>query len=238
MPRGFLRTSSSSRTGEKYLSYDPHHTGETGYLYTAVSDYEWGDYREVQTGERYASLTDHKIYEFSGDDYTPNLIFTLPVGASFFNKADNFFYLFDGTDFLKASNNPAADLSELIVAPVQGVVDSVKRDYKDYVTPSTIGETYIYLDAYSPDATLFTAISSDTWDEGVILPIGGRYASQADSKIYVLKKDRYDYTVADQFNVPVNVPFFNQADNFIYAYDGTRFVKAIDILPMPKGRGF
>ena len=122
-------------------------------------------------------------------------------------------------------NNPAADLSELIVAPVQGVV-AIRNNSPDYVNPSAVGEKYIYFETYNSSAYLYTAISSDEWNNGVAVQVGERYASLTNHKIYQFRQGRYDGEIAaDQFDIPVGVPFFNQADNCLYFFTGSGFVK-------------
>ena len=56
-------------------------------------------------GARYASSTDHKIYSSNGSALSDEAV---PTGGTFLNKADNFLYVYDGANFIKASNNSAS----------------------------------------------------------------------------------------------------------------------------------
>lgn len=102
-------------TGEefdKYIFYtgliSPQAEHEYNKLITKLSNSAYQS-AHINTGDRYASLDDHRIYDFGLDgDFSP---VDIPVGATFLNKSDNIFYLYDGNNFLPVNNNGAASTS-------------------------------------------------------------------------------------------------------------------------------
>lgn len=84
--------------GDKYLEYDG--GNYSGGFYTSVTGGSWDNYKAVQKGDRYASSTDFKIYEFK-EQYEVIFPIDIPVGIPFLNKADNSLYVFDGTQIVK-----------------------------------------------------------------------------------------------------------------------------------------
>lgn len=94
-----------SAEGDKYIVYEPEETDYSGWLFTAVSDSDWGYGTEIKNGEFYASLDNHKIYSFGGWEAMPFMPVPIPVGVPFLNKADNCLYVYDGSDFIKVGGN-------------------------------------------------------------------------------------------------------------------------------------
>lgn len=84
--------------GDIYLEYDGRNY--SGTFYTSVTGSSWDTYRNVQKGDRYASFTDFKIYEFK-EQYEVIFPIDIPIGVPFLNKADNSLYVYDGTQFVK-----------------------------------------------------------------------------------------------------------------------------------------
>lgn len=74
-----------------------------GAIYTFTDD-GWNEGRPTVDGERYASLTDHKIYTSNGAGVTGQEV---PNGGMFLNKADGYIYVYDAKadEFVKASKD-------------------------------------------------------------------------------------------------------------------------------------
>ena len=64
------------------------------------------------------------------------------------------------------------------------------------------------------DAGLYTAIDKDTWDDGLGVNIGTRYASSTDRRIYERDEDGFKVET-----IPDGGVFLNRADDCIYAHD-------------------
>ena len=95
---------SPSAAGDKYLDYEPNDTNFSGWLFTAVSDSDWGYGTQIDNiDDFYASLDNHKIYSFGGWSAKPFMPITIPTGVPFLNKADNSLYVWDGSQFIKTS---------------------------------------------------------------------------------------------------------------------------------------
>lgn len=71
-------------------------------IYTATAADTWNSGVITANGARYASSTDHKIYSSNGSALSDDPI---PTGGIFLNKDDNFLYVYDGSNFIKASND-------------------------------------------------------------------------------------------------------------------------------------
>ena len=139
-------------------------------------------------------------------------------GDTVYNKADGYTYTFldNGTSqsFIRSSSP--------VIQPVLDILP-IGGDIPD--KPSAEGEKYLQF--YPPESwwtLLYTATSQDTWNDGDYLEVGDRYASITDHKIYEFKNGKWT-TDAFHCDVPVGVPFLNKADNCLYFYNGSDFVK-------------
>ena len=72
-------------------------------LYTATEENTWDAGVATSDGDRYASSTDHKIYE--NDDNELKGV-TIVDGTIFLNRADNYIYVYDNNAFIRASADP------------------------------------------------------------------------------------------------------------------------------------
>ena len=90
---------------DKYMLYQPDETNFSGYLFTALSDSDWGYGTKIDDGKFYASLDNHKLYSFNGWGGKVFMPVTIPTGVPFLNKADNCLYVFDGSTFVKTNNS-------------------------------------------------------------------------------------------------------------------------------------
>lgn len=101
------RPDKPSNKDDKCLSFD---TAEGGvYILPAASDSDWAfgtALSEIEYNEYYAALDTRKVYKFIYSSYMDRRMFAfdIPVGATFFNKADNSLYLNNGSTFIKISN--------------------------------------------------------------------------------------------------------------------------------------
>lgn len=104
VPFGFSPPDKPSAEGEKFLQFYPPESWGTQ-LFTATSADSWNEGVEVQIGDRYVSLADHKIYTFvDAHSHWANIDAfhcDAPVGVPFLNRADNCWYMFNGSDFVK-----------------------------------------------------------------------------------------------------------------------------------------
>lgn len=104
LPFGFSPPDKPSAEGEKFLQFYPPESWRTQ-LFTATSADSWNEGVEVQIGDRYVSLADHKIYTFvDAHSHWANIDAfhcDAPVGVPFLNRADNCWYMFNGSDFVK-----------------------------------------------------------------------------------------------------------------------------------------
>ena len=107
---------------------------------------------------------------------------------------------FDGTSWVTV-----ADFNSFI-APVLGIVPTGDE------LPATCAEGAIFLN--TSDNKLYTATAEDTWNDGVALTSGARYASSSDFKIY-----QSDGTELHGSEVHDGGMFLNKADGCIYVYD-------------------
>lgn len=98
-----------------------------------------------------------------------------------------------------------ADFNSFI-APV---IDLVATDDE---LPSTCAEGAILLN--TSDNKLYTATAEDTWDAGVALSNGDRYASTSDFRVY-----ESDWTNLIGAEIHDGGLFLNKADGCIYVYD-------------------
>lgn len=211
--------------GEKYVELDD--DGNPCQLFTAVGVNDWGNGTSLLNGERYASLNNHRIYQFNSDKNV--IISDIPVGVTFFNNADNSLYFYNGTDFvnLNASGGSAAGFYEP-VAPVLDILN-IGSNQPDY--PSAAGDKFIF---YDPDESqaygeLYNAPSSADWGNGTNISAGQRYASLNEHKIYVFQGDGNEAIISD---IPVGATFLNKNDNCLYTYDGSSFVKSASYEPV------
>lgn len=208
-----------SAKGEKYI-YSQGTDSTNAYFYIAPDKSNWGDGRQIQLGERYASLNNHRIYEFQ-DSNKPTFPVAIPVGVPFLNKADNEIYVFDGEEFVKACGTQQNNYAP-IIAPVMDIVlitDSAPS------SPSSTNDKYIF---YVPSHNgargwLYTAKDSSSWDDGSLIPVGGRYASTSDFKVYTFSHDYNGEAIVS--DIPIGVPFLNKSNSCLYVYDGSSLIK-------------
>ena len=86
---------------------------ESGKIYTAIDENTWDEGTALVDGDRYASLTDNKVYEVV--DGTLSGI-EIPNRGTFLNKADNYVYIYDekiGT--ISKASATAVDLMETVI---------------------------------------------------------------------------------------------------------------------------
>ena len=216
----------------------------TGKLWAMQLDYAYGlvifyfDYQInswpqntifPQQGVRIASVQNMfdnaAIYIVMNGEYTESrglrAIHDLYDGDTVYNKADGYTYTFsdDGTtkSFIRSSSPVIQPVLDIL--PIGGNIPD---------KPSAEGEKYL---EFSPPeswgAYLYTAISADSWNDGVDIQVGYRYASLTDHKIYTFVDAHSHWANIDAFHcdAPVGVPFLNKADNCFYFYNGSDFVK-------------
>ena len=107
--KGILATGTtlpaSADEGDKFLKTDD------AKVYTATATDTWNSGVATSDGDRYASLTDFKIYESDGSAVSGS---DIPDGAFFYNTADHCAYVYDGTDIagITSSSTVAGAITE------------------------------------------------------------------------------------------------------------------------------
>ena len=201
----------TASVGDKFIVYDPSY-GEMRLLYTATAANTWNDGENIPEGARYACSDNHKIFVSLPSIYEQQFEFQqldIPVGATFFNKADNSLYLYDGQSFINVSGaGGTAAASYEPVAPVLAIVK----------TGTALPATAVMDDLFLNTSTtkLYTATAINTWNNGVNTSSGSRYASASDFKIY--QNNGSGFSV---LNIPDGDLFLNKYDNSVYAYDAS-----------------
>ena len=168
-------------------------------------------------------LTDDAcIYSYipeGGSEAFIRVIHELYDGDTIYNKADGCTYTFSAN----GNNKSFVRISEPTIPPVCDILHVVTR--LSQVTPSAAGDKCIW---YEPEDNnysgyLFTADSNLEWGDGTQIENNEFYASLDNHKIYSFRgwSDRPFMPVT----IPAGVPFFNKADNSLYVFDGTQFIK-------------
>lgn len=206
-----------SAIGDKAIDFSVGDYNPTAYLNSSTDGESWDTYVTVENNACYASSSNHKIYRFDKDNGMQ--ISDVPIGASFLNKADNFMYTFDGTQFVKTSSNPDKNP---FVAPVLNVVQIGASKPN---SASVAGEIFIEFDpVHSSYGTgyIYTADSNLDWEYIRDTASGERYASATEGVIYQFNGGDIQPTISD---VPIGASFLNKANNSLYVFDGTQFIK-------------
>ena len=160
------------------------------------------------------------IYEYktTGGDGIVRVIHELRESDTFYNKADGCTY----TLSVNGNSKSFVRISEPIIPPVQDIVH-IGSNMPD--SPSAEGDKYLW---YAPDESnfsgyLFTAPSDSDWGYATQITHGEFYASLDDHKLYSF--NGWGGKVFMPVPIPVGVPFLNKADNCLYVFDGSAFVK-------------
>lgn len=93
----------SASEGDKYIYCYSKYEDLKPAIFKTYENGKWTE-RNIQAGECYASTNTHRIYTFQSSVFQ-SACFDIPIGASFFNKADNSLYVYDGTDYIKIGSN-------------------------------------------------------------------------------------------------------------------------------------
>ena len=99
---GFENEENASE-GDKYIYCYSKYEDLKPAIFKTYENGKWTE-RNIQAGECYASTNTHRIYTFQSSVFQ-SACFDIPIGASFFNKADNSLYVYDGTDYIKIGSN-------------------------------------------------------------------------------------------------------------------------------------
>lgn len=160
----------------------------------------------------------YKNTAVGGGDTAIRVIHELREGDTFYNNMDGCTYM------LSTNGNSKSFLriSEPVIPPVQDILH-IGADMPD--SPSAEGDKYL---SYAPDESnfsgyLFTAPSDSDWGYGTQINDGKFYASLDNHKLYSF--NGWGGKVFMPVPIPVGVPFLNKADNCLYVFDGSAFVK-------------
>ena len=199
---------------------------------------EWKGYYEYVDSRYYANfslnnatsfanisseLTDDAcIYSYipeGGSEAFIRVIHELYDGDTIYNKADGYTYTFSAN----GNNKSFVRISEPTIPPVCDILHVVTR--LSQVTPSAAGDKCIW---YEPEDNnysgyLYTADSNLEWRGGTQIENNEFYASLDNHKIYSFRG--WDNMPFMPVTIPAGVPFFNKADNSLYVFDGTQFIK-------------
>lgn len=154
------------------------------------------------------------------------------VGASgtgaFAGIAENSVARYDGTNWKfsvpRAGSMEALDASAGTIIRYNGSEWEVVADFNSFIAPvldlvktgeelpETCAEGEVFLN--TDDNKLYTATAANTWDAGVSLSNGDRYASNVDFKVY-----ESDGTNLIASEVHDGGLFLNKADGCIYVFD-------------------
>lgn len=160
----------------------------------------------------------YKNTAVGGGDTAIRVIHELREGDTFYNNMDGCTYM------LSTNGNSKSFLriSEPVIPPVQDILH-IGADMPD--SPSAEGDKYL---SYAPDESnfsgyLFTAPSDSDWGYGTQINDGKFYASLDNHKLYSF--NGWGGKVFMPVTIPTGVPFLNKADNCLYVYDGSDFIK-------------
>lgn len=152
----------------------------------------------------FAEATENSIARYDGSEWK---FYAPKVGSLEVLNADTGEILqFNGTAWSSVANTRGS------VAPVNNIVAT------GTTLPATAAEGDLFLK--TDDAKLYTATAENTWNTGVTVASGHRYASKTDFKIY-----QSDGIGVKAMSLPVGEMFLNEADEYAYTYNGTEFVK-------------
>ena len=184
--------------GDKFLKTDD------AKLYTATAANTWDAGVATSNGDRYASSTDHKIYQSDGTTISAS---DIALGDIFLNKGDNIIYSYDGTNFISSVEG----FSYSPLAPVLNIV----------ATGTTLPATATRGDKFlnTNNAKLYTATGTNLWNSGTNTANGARYASSTDFKIY-----ESNGTTVTASDIALGEMFLNKADNTAYSFDGSAYI--------------
>ena len=146
----------------------------------------------------FEGATENYIARYNGTSW----VFRAPGSFEVLNSATNKILKFNGSGC-----EVVADFNSFIV-PVLDIVPTGDE------LPATCSEGEVFLN--TSDNKLYTATGEDTWNGGVSLSDGARYASSEDFKIY-----QSDGTDVAGLAVVDGGIFLNKGDGNIYIYDAT-----------------
>ena len=199
---------------------------------------EWKGYYEYVDSRYYANfslnnatsfanisseLTDDAcIYSYipeGGSEAFIRVIHELYDGDTIYNKADGCTYTFSAN----GNNKSFVRISEPTIPPVCDILHVVTRPSQ--VTPSAAGDKCIW---YEPEddnysGYLYTADSNLEWRGGTQVENNEFYASLDNHKIYSFRG--WGSMPFMPVTIPAGVPFLNKADNSLYVWDGSQFIK-------------
>ena len=243
----FIRTSGNHHyTVDMFIDYIgstwPSNIPDGGMLILKPESYssyvEWKGYYEYVDRYYYANfslnnatsfanisseLTDDAcIYSYipeGGSEAFIRVIHELYDGDTIYNKADGCTYTFSAN----GNNKSFVRISEPTIPPVCDILHVVTRPSQ--VTPSAAGDKCIW---YEPEddnysGYLFTADSNLEWGDGTQIDNDEFYASLDNHKIYSFRG--WGSIPFMPVTIPAGVPFFNKADNSLYVFDGSQFIK-------------
>ena len=160
----------TAATGDKFLKTDD------AKLYTATAANTWNAGVATANGDRYASSTDHKIYESDGSAITAS---DVPDGGIFLNKADLYVYVYDSKvgAFTKASadeitvNETVVEYHTLTALEATAksftLTNNIMSGKENNVLLSVCGITQIYNTDYSASGNTITWDSKGLEDVGL-----------------------------------------------------------------------
>lgn len=102
-----LNAPSPSSKDDKLISYDSFESYFSVYITPANDngEWDWSNQVKVEADEYYASLETRKVYQFKLENSQLRVCASdIPVGATFFNKADSSLYVNNGSTLVKIEN--------------------------------------------------------------------------------------------------------------------------------------
>lgn len=158
----------------------------------------------------------------SGNEYSAlRITHDLYDGDAIFNKADGYTYIFS-----VSGNSKSFVRSTSAFCPP--ILDILHIGFSLPESPDNDNDKYIQLVSNGPSVYFNSPDGSGGWNSEEINDnnLYGRYASLDNFKIYYffpVPHDKPGFLLSD---IPIGVPFLNNADNSLYIFDGTAFIKS------------